>query len=197
MNPDVQLKCQQAIDQQSLTNESSEQQQYNMLPPYVEAVLKESMRMYPTVNKASTRYVGQQEGCTIPLSVLNRTDENIDAQPSNTAKQVYTKPVILEPGSICIVHTHALHRSPLNWGSTVNQFIPERFMPNGHYTGTVHCSEETPLNPLSSAAIYGGGGATEDDLSFCPFSHGVRNCKYCTRYIVCRTQFDVSYKVLG
>ena len=62
------------------------------------------------------------------------------------------------------LNSYVLQNLECNWGSDVDEFKPERWLSNGSD------------NLLSSPAIYGGGGAAKDSVSFFPFSHGPRNC---------------------
>ena len=48
----------------------------------------------------------------------------------------------------------------------MDEFKPERWL----------STSSSELNPLSSPAIYAGGGQTVDAISFLPFSTGVRSC---------------------
>ena len=130
-HPEIQTRCQQAMDEAVGDGDG-------LLPEYVEAVVKESMRKYPVVH-VNFRKVNQKEG-------VNIGDYHIPC------------------GAWVHLNAYVLHNLECNWGSDVDEFRPERWLSNG--------SE----NPLSSPAIYGGGGASRDAVSFFPFSHGPRNC---------------------
>eukprot|EP01034_Spumella_vulgaris_P031087 gene31086-38419_t len=166
-HPEIQTKCQEAIDAQS-----DEDRRANHLPTYVEAVLKESMRKYPAAIRGSMRFVTHPGGFTIPATVLNKSDPNIPQSAAHS--KVYTKDIHF-PEKVWFINYYAtMHTSKSNWGDKAMDFIPERWLPGGNYLGT--SSNPNEVNPLASAAIYGGGGTTGDDLSFANFSYGVRNC---------------------
>ena len=131
-HPEIQKRCQEAID--ATDSEGGD----GLLPEYVEAVLKESMRKYPVAH-VNFRKVNQKEG-------------------------VYIGDMYLPQGTWVHLNSYVMQNLECNWGSDVDEFKPERWLSNG--------SE----NPLSSPAIYGGGGTTKDSVSFFPFSHGPRNC---------------------
>jgi cytochrome P450 len=118
------------------------------LPAYVEAVLKESMRRYPVATFGSFRQVKDEAGYLIE-----------DGEKS------YTIP----KGAWIVVNAHVLHNWEENWGSNASDFIPERWLDS-------QTSTKLESNPLSSLAIYGGGGISKGELMFAPFSYGPRNC---------------------
>ena len=131
-HPEIQKRCQEEID--ATGSEGGD----GLLPEYVEAVLKESMRKYPVAH-GNVRKVNQKEGYNI-------------------------NGVHLPYGTWVGLNSYVLQNLECNWGSDVDEFKPERWLSNGSD------------NLLSSPAIYGGGGATKDSVSFFPFSHGSRNC---------------------
>jgi cytochrome P450 len=144
-----------------------------MLPPYVEALLKESMRKYPTAATGSFREVQEEEGYQL------------------------TESIHLPRGYWIAINFYCLHNSKLNWGEDAEEFKPERWLDslsdsNGNNTNNV-TSKSTENNDiadpllfandnnkkikLSSPAVYGGTGVdSADDLCYAPFSFGTRNC---------------------
>ena len=131
-HPEIQTRCQEAID--AAGGDGGD----GLLPEYVEAVVKESMRKYPVAH-VNFRKVSQKEGVRIG-------------------------DYYLPCGTWVHLNAYVIQNLECNWGSDVDVFKPERWLSNG--------SE----NPLSSPAIYGGGGASKETVSFFPFSHGPRNC---------------------
>lgn len=158
-NPTVQSIAQQAVDA-FLSAPHDE----GTLPVYLEAVLKESMRKYPTAATGSARQVRPEEGCDL-------SDE-----------------LHLPQDWWVFVNIYCLHNSREIWGSDADKFCPERWLQT---EGGV-CAEgevdpldshveygdkgETHSNPLTSHAAYGGVGLKKDELCYCPFSYGIRNC---------------------
>ena len=149
------------------------------VPAYLEAVIKESMRKYPTAATVTHRRVTAKEGLTLDLSHLIGkywiTSENCS--------------VVIPCNSLITVSAFVLQNWSDNWGPDASQFIPERWLPNEtasgmprhHASDLVDCDKEAAekeyiSNPLSSAAIFSGGGMDPCEIMFSPFSHGLRNC---------------------
>ncbi|XP_053602912.1 uncharacterized protein LOC128670917 [Plodia interpunctella] len=100
-HPDVQDKVYQEIEEVIGNTERSIES--NDLPKlkYLEAVVKESLRLYPPV----------------PV-VVRKVDKNITL-PSG---------IILTKGVCALIHIWAIHRNPKYWGLDANQFKPDRFL---------------------------------------------------------------------
>jgi cytochrome P450 len=162
--PSVQASCQREVDAHISASGA-----FDSLPPYVEAVIKESMRMWPVAGPGSLRQVKTKGGYQL-------TDD-----------------IFLPEGWWVMVSFLLLHRHKGNWGPDADEFKPERWLSKTQETiATQGQGEEgcDPLemagpesniargsdNPLSSMAAYGGAGTTSVDLSFAPFSAGPRNC---------------------
>jgi len=161
-NPDVQQLCQQSVDASTLVEGSGQ------LPVYVEAVLKESMRRYPVASFGSFRKVNDDSG----YDIVNCTVDSIGQKSSVTKYH-------LPKGCWIVVNIYTLHNSTLNWGVDAGEFIPERWLPKSsdcYIDKNSDSKENLESNPLSSLAIYGGGGQRREELSFAPFSYGIRNC---------------------
>ena len=133
--PNIQTRVQQEID----AFDKSETKD-GLLPDYIEAVVKESMRKYPVAN-GSFRMVTKEDGYDLDKYHL-------------------------EQGDWIVINLFVVHNLERNWGPDVDEFKPERWLP---------ASEAEP-NPLSSPAVYAGGGQTPNSIAFLPFSVGVRNC---------------------
>lgn len=179
-NPAVQKIAQQEVD--SFTSRPHDE---GSLPAYLEAVLKESMRRYPTASTGSVRQVRPAEGYDL-------TDQ-----------------IHLPQDWWVFVNIWALHNSRAIWGDDVDQFRPERWLEvdsrasksrsmggdvfscedaevdpleadatgEGDGAETSECMPAKKLsNPLASPAVYAGAGMKSDELCFCPFSFGARNC---------------------
>ena len=147
------------------------------VPAYLEAVIKESMRKYPTAATVIHRTVTMEEGLKLDLSHLIGkywiTADNCS--------------VTIPKNALITVSAFAVQNCTNNWGSDATDFIPERWLPTVSVAGVLDSVEpadygEVDLekdfggNPLASAAIFSGGGLDSSEISFAPFSHGLRNC---------------------
>jgi len=120
-----------------------------LMPPYVEAVLKESMRMFPVAANGSLRLVTQEEGFVLSSSEQEK-QKNVERHHH----------YYLPCGTWLLVPTYTLHHSQEAWGEDADEFDPERFL----------------KEPFSSPRAYSGVGPTKDTLTFVPFASGLRNC---------------------
>lgn len=174
--PEIQQKAQELADLLGEGDGGSNRQAE--LPKYLEALLKESMRKYPTAATGSFRLVTAAEGYTL------------------------TPDIFLPKGWWVVVNIFCLQNSRSIWGADADEFLPERWLASG--SGSVDAgvsatpggpdvdpldSAIDPLDhgatsgacgstasPFASPAAYGGTGPSPAELSFCPFSFGSRNC---------------------
>ena len=110
------------------------------LPPYVEAVLKESMRRYPAAPVSVMRLVTDPRGFTIPKALWARED---GVQCCDSDDIVVTK------GSWILVNALALHHAPAQWGPDALSFEPERWLSDEECT-------ESWASPKSSSTASPG-----------------------------------------
>jgi cytochrome P450 len=166
-NPTVQTRAQQEVD--AFTASPHDE---GTLPAYMEAVLKESMRRYPTAATGSVRQVRPAEGYDL-------------------SEQIH-----LPQNWWVFVNIYSLHNSKAIWGEDVDQFRPERWLDlnagsSKSRSGDDEDADVDPLdadgayakrmsatanNPLASPAAYAGVGLNSDELCYCPFAYGPRNC---------------------
>ena len=175
--PSVQKRCQEEVDAHMSSTAARD-----TLPPYVEAVLKESMRKYPTAATGSMREVKQKEGYQL------------------------TEDIFLPHGWWVVVNILCLQNYSGNWGPDVDEFKPERWLEqvnvnivsiycniclkeNANEDSVRDCAAD-PLDEhlktrprsqsaatrLSSPAVYAGCGLNSKEICFAPFSYGIRNC---------------------
>ena len=209
-NADVQRKAQRAVDEHDRENKAEGKAEgkaaaSSTIPPYLEALLKESMRLYPIAPKIS-RKVTAPEGLTLDVSHL--PDLGV---PSSDG---LTRTVHLPEGTVVEVLNHALHNITHNWGPSAAECDPNRWLPTPAAAESAAAADSSSssstsapdddVDPLaaddrrrkssvsalpvgslppvsdstswrSSAAVYGGGGP-DGAISFAPFSSGSRNC---------------------
>lgn len=89
------------------------------LPPYVEAVLKESMRRYPAAPISAMRLVTDPRGFTIPKALLISEDE---------AQCCDGDDIVVPKGSWILINALALHHAAAQWGPDALSFDPERWL---------------------------------------------------------------------
>ena len=126
-----------------------------VLPPIVEATLKESMRKYAVVVSGSTRRVDNEAGFTLKGAGVNGCD------------------IHLPRGTWIQVPIYALHNCTSNWGFDAGEFNPYRW-----FDSDDESKEEIEHEPAMKASkgSFVGWGPRSSDLSFAPFSFGPRNC---------------------
>jgi cytochrome P450 len=86
-----------SVDTTDFTNVNSKM-------PYLDAVIMEISRLYPTVHAT--------------LRVINRETKLASSK----------KPVVLKPGMLIYLSYLHLHTSPKFWGPDAGEFVPERFL---------------------------------------------------------------------
>jgi hypothetical protein len=114
------------------------------LPPYVEAVLKESMRRYPAAPISVMRLVTDPRGFTIPKALLISEDE---------APYCDSDDIVVPKGSWILINALALHHAVAQWGPDALSFEPERWLSDEECT-------ESWASPKSSST------ASAEDVEF-------------------------------
>lgn len=164
-NPAVQMRAQQEVDKHNADSAGT------IIPPYVEAVLKESMRKYPTASSGSFRLVREENGVELSREITVKKD------------------------SWVLVNIYSIQNSVRIWGNDAHEFKPERFLCDSNNTSHENSSEIDPLDTsdvslkskepgphgggnttLASNSAFAGTGHNPDEISFIPFSYGIRNC---------------------
>lgn len=143
----------------STTASSTSSKYVTVLPTYLEAVVKESMRRFPAVSRGSMRVVTSEEGCQLQTSHLQQQDIYVHGKVWN-----YPNHIHLQKDTWILVNVFALQNTKSNWGKYAEEFKPERWLDQA----------TSPL--LNSQAAYAGVGLHPKEVIFAPFSSGVRNC---------------------
>jgi cytochrome P450 len=164
-NPNQQLIVQEVIDNWTMQNGPN--CSISLMPSYVEAVLKESMRMYPTAANGSIRLVRDIEG--YPLKKIKEENEDGEVELLRIPK-----------GTWVLVDIFSVQNCTHNWDKPT-EFRPTRWLTKEDeiYASDDDFSSESKRegrNILSSVSAYGGIGKSNDSLDFLPFSYGPRNC---------------------
>lgn len=163
-NPSVQKRAQTEMDLFTANSNHPDPCSGNGIPSYVDAILKESMRKYPTAATGSFRRV---------------RDGGYQLTPD----------VFLPEGTWVLINIFSLQNSTKIWGQDAKQFKPERFLSLSSEAALGSIDTPPPESsigdgqsgssikyPLSSHAAFAGVGHTSDDVVFIPFSYGIRNC---------------------
>lgn len=95
--------------------------------------------------------------------VAARGSARLVADPQGFPIQIEKKqpPVVIPRGAFVLVNFFALHNDPDIWGSDAAEFNPDRWKSN---------------TLLTSPGAYAGAGVRANEITFAPFSAGVRNC---------------------
>lgn len=151
----IQLRCSQLISQHCAVKLRSPvaKRDSRMLPEYVEATIKEVLRLFSQQDHCIMRRVkSNSPGIALNLNHLQERDG---------AKHIYPSVLRVPPGTTIIVNIGALHRSVENWGPSANTFNPDRWLKNP---------------ALSCSSAYQGAGHLPNELCFLPFSLGPKRC---------------------
>ena len=151
-HPDIQERCQRIAQEDWNQLSADEQNTVRLLPEYLEATIKETLRKYPAASRGSLRQVQDKEG--VDLSLQHVTLPNGASYPST---------IHLPQGAWVWMNVFALQNSELNWDNA-DCFRPERWL------------DAAATNNLNSPATYAGGAPKSGQIAFAPFSYGVRNC---------------------
>ncbi len=139
---------------QTDANPESHYSPFKLLPDYLEAVLKETMRKYVVTSRGIVRQVQEEGGIDLPVGLANA-----DHIPFR-----YPDKIHVAKGTWIMVNFYALHNDTNNWGEDAREYKPERWL------------QTTNSITLNSPAAFAGIGFQADSTIFAPFSSGVRNC---------------------
>ncbi len=122
-HPEVQDRCFE--EQRALFGNSVADAEVEHLSkmPYLEAVVKESLRLYPSV-----AVVGRKIRFTRVHSNLQKWPNSRQEKKCNFREEDVVDGARLPVGSSAVCFIHLLHRNPEVW-SEPDRFIPERFLP--------------------------------------------------------------------
>ena len=114
-HPDIQTKVYAEMRKYlNETGDTAYQSQPSLLPAYVEAVLKESMRKYPVAH-GNVRQVTSDKGYDLGGIHLNK-------------------------GTWILANAFCIHNSPAAWGDDVDEFKPERWLAGDDSSGNMLAS---------------------------------------------------------
>lgn len=135
---------------------------FAILPEYIEAVIKEAMRKYPTASRGSFRVVNDENGIDLPIGLAN---------DMTSLNKRYPDIIHLSKGTWIGVNFFAAHHLKSVWGEDALEFRPERWLRD---------SEKDEMlvkeNDMNSPASFAGVGKNSDMIAFLPFAYGPRNC---------------------
>jgi cytochrome P450 len=179
-NPHIQDQCREALRQSSSFNTlfphlssntasnntlKSEEEQiqpnkptypFSMLAPlpdYLEATLKESMRLYPVAARGSLR---------------------MSLESSGMEFEYHNQRYHIPSDTILHVNIYSLQRSKSNWGDNANEFHPERWLHDPMLLSPASFAGTAPsTNTTKSSSQH---HATAESIIFAPFAAGPRNC---------------------
>jgi cytochrome P450 len=164
-HPHIQQRCQDIAKQELISSQASVEGQsgsetsysaFKLLPEYLEAVIKETMRKYTVASRGIVRQVREDGGIDLPVGLANA--EHIPHH--------YPQSVHVEKGTWIMVNFYALHNDANNWGGDAREYKPDRWLKQ---------PENLPY-ALNSPAAFAGIGYAPESTIFAPFSSGVRNC---------------------
>ncbi|KAM7185125.1 Cytochrome P450 [Naviculisporaceae sp. PSN 640] len=112
--------------------------------PYLDAVLTEVNRLYPTVH-ATLRVVNKDVVLKGTGTAAAKTGKSqvLDGLPTAITR---SEPVVLRKGMIVYMSYWHLHTAEKYWGSDTKEFIPERFLQNSEESDDI----KRPIGPLMS-----------------------------------------------
>jgi cytochrome P450 len=121
--------------------------------PYLDAVIKESMRLYPVAPFVVRKLTSD---ITIPpeVNVGNENRENGATMPATAARTTSSGGTTLSSSTFACIWIYALHRNPKLWHSP-DDFLPERWI-------------DPQLKKKDSGQ--------EEPGAYIPFAMGPRNC---------------------
>lgn len=142
---------------------------FNNDMPYLDAVLTEVNRLYPTVH-ATLRVVNKDVVLKSTSTATSKNQSMAPVEDRLPTTMARSEPVVLRKGMIVYMSYWHLHTAEKYWGSDSKEFIPERFLQDGDERSD---GVKRPIGPLMS------------------FGYGPRSCV--SRFLIPFDVFDISH----
>ena len=159
---------------------------------YLDAVIKESMRLYP-VAPFIVRNIG---GTSSHDNKQHRTRSNTSTAQKDDTNIVFPKP--LPNNSLACIWIYSLHRHPTYW-SKPDEFIPERWLVNHQPTTTSTSSNSGSDGDSTATSTPPPDLGISTPCAYIPYAIGSRNClgqpmaNIILRILLCRLMYAFEF----